>query len=479
MQYLSWRGTTGFYDEKPLETLLQRSRNPNYEEELKKFIQSESEDAENRYGAIRELLHFRGRSADLIPFFDGLVSSEADKKDNRTRDDALFALGSVEGDEGVKKLIIYLNDPISKAPKVEILKALGWSRNPLAIGYLTQGVIENSDESRSFARDLKDIDRVGWEEKAGKAIELLNGDLTKRRANIDSSVILEAVMPADGGAGQVQKVADYFVRCSSGKDDRMMGIIARLIVECEGGSTNLAGELINEAAQSKTVSEEDLKKLRIQVGGESALRVLLQQNLVEDFQRPLKQLDKDTLDTWSSSIRNARLGFLARIIMSIVVFAFGMILLVISAIRIITEGSLTDVKDMIYGTGTPLAVGIGMMLSVVYSGPLKDIRQSVNDVGSANAAFLAYVHRILEISHTFSYFYLKNEITFEQTKQSNELMKDAMRSTIEQLNRREVDASAHHRQSATSGSKGEKGEKQSNPSGPIPSADEGQSPTVN
>ena len=58
----------------------------------------------------------------------------------------------------------------------------------------------------------------------------------------------------------------------------------------------------------------------------------------------------------------------------------------------------------------------------------------MNDVASANAAFMAYVHRILETSHTFSYYYLTQRISFEEMQKSSEIIKEAMNNTIQALN---------------------------------------------
>jgi hypothetical protein len=71
-----------------------------------------------------------------------------------------------------------------------------------------------------------------------------------------------------------------------------------------------------------------------------------------------------------------------------------------------------------------------MMYAIVYHGPLKEIQGSVKDLGIDSAAFTGYIHRILQISHTFSYYYLREEMTLEALTQASELIKDAMENTI-------------------------------------------------
>lgn len=85
------------------------------------------------------------------------------------------------------------------------------------------------------------------------------------------------------------------------------------------------------------------------------------------------------------------------------------------------------------GPGVTFISGLSTMLFIVYRGPLNDIRNSVNDLGIASASFIAYIHRVLQISHTFSFYYLKEQITFEEMKKSNALIEDAMKDTVKTL----------------------------------------------
>jgi hypothetical protein len=62
-------------------------------------------------------------------------------------------------------------------------------------------------------------------------------------------------------------------------------------------------------------------------------------------------------------------------------------------------------------------------------------------LATANAVFIAYVHRILETSHTFSYYYLHEQISFEDMAKSSALIKEAMENTIRSLNMTAIDSS--------------------------------------
>ena len=116
--------------------------------------------------------------------------------------------------------------------------------------------------------------------------------------------------------------------------------------------------------------------------------------------------------------------------MSVVVFVVGMMLLCASSYQFMF-GKLEAAQ--LWGTGATFVSGLGAMLLVVYRGPLREIRNSVSELGIASASFIAYVHRILQVSHTFSLSYLKQDITFEQMKESSGLIGKALEETVRSL----------------------------------------------
>ena len=156
----------------------------------------------------------------------------------------------------------------------------------------------------------------------------------------------------------------------------------------------------------------------------------LRKNLDRYFQRPINYLNYDTQEMWKKTIQYAQCGFVIRIAMSFIIFAIGTGLLLVSSRQFIS-GTLEGAE--LFGPGISFVGGLSAMIAVVYAGPLKDIQKSVNDLGIASAAFIAYVHRVLEISHTFSFYYLNSKISFDETKKSNELIEDAVDNIINEL----------------------------------------------
>jgi len=214
----------------------------------------------------------------------------------------------------------------------------------------------------------------------------------------------------------------------------MTAIMAALIIESADGSIRQAGELINEYEEAHKIPQEKLRNLRIQIGGERALDPILgrlEDDLKQYFQKPIESINTQTETNWQKTIRYAQYGFLVRMIMSVVVFLVGIVLLSVSSMQILF-GRMQP--EQLLGPGVSLASGLGTILLIIYTGPLKEIRKSVNDLGTASAAFIAYVHRVLEISHTFSYYYLRQKITFAEMQKSSQLIQNAMTDTVNILN---------------------------------------------
>ena len=106
--------------------------------------------------------------------------------------------------------------------------------------------------------------------------------------------------------------------------------------------------------------------------------------------------------SWQQAVVRARQAFLARMVMSIVVFGLGVVLVVASSVLFLF-GDLDTTAA--WGVGGTFVGGLTTMLLITYSGPLKDIRQSMSDLGSATvvlhrlrapgAADQPHVHRSL------------------------------------------------------------------------------------
>lgn len=251
------------------------------------------------------------------------------------------------------------------------------------------------------------------------------------RSSLDAATVAMALAPAVASADYGRdRVADVLIAAALGAGERLVGVVAVVLVACCGRDATVAGDLVNRYAEAHAGSEEELQQLRVEIGGTRALDPLfvrLQENLQEYFQKPIHELNTRTQQSWQEAVERARLAFMIRIVMSAVVFVVGVVLVLASAAAFIF-GDLDTTQA--WGTGGTLAGGVGAMLAITYTGPLKDVRLSVRDLASATTAFIGYVHQVLQVSHTFSSCYLQGRMTYADLERSSQLLSKATQEAV-------------------------------------------------
>ncbi len=311
--------------------------------------------------------------------------------------------------------------------RTRVAGALQQINHIAATPYLVEALIQDERESVRIAAAEALASLPNWQAKATQLLEVLSTS-RRERATFDFVAILQALRPTrEELADNRHLLTDFLVgrAVALRPDSRLAAIMAGLIIASADGSLSLAGERVNLYQRENQTSESDLQTLRIEIGGATALNPILlklEENLQKNFQEPISELNDETRAMWRQVIRNAQIIFGLRTLMSVIVFALG-IYLVIGAYQQFVQGTLNQMG--LFGQGMSFVGGIGLILATVYTGPLKEIRQAVSDFGIANATYIAYVHRILQISHTFTLYYLKEEISFERAREAGELIEDA------------------------------------------------------
>lgn len=355
------------------------------------------------------------------------------QEDVKVRASALTALSNVLKQESIPHLGKLLVEDKESKIRQRAADVLGNSKQASAMPYLCRGLIEDPDATvrASVVQSLKKYE--AWKDKADQVMQILQGS-QRRRMDIDRAAVVEAIRPSDAQLAENQNLlTDYLIANTKGQDERMTGILALLIIQSSGENLGLAGERINKYQTDNNVPVDELRGLRIEIGGKTALDPVLkvlQDDLRDYFRVPIDALNKLTLDDWTKTIRYAQFGFLTRMVMSIVVFAIGVVLLGFSVWRFLA-GQLDTTQ--LLGAGVSFVSGLGTILLITYTGPLVEIKNSVNDLARASAAFIGYVHRVLQISHTYSFYYLTQKINFEEMKTSSALLEEAMDDTIQKL----------------------------------------------
>ncbi len=317
----------------------------------------------------------------------------------------------------------------------QAVSALGVLQHEGGIQYLANAfLLDAVTQVRDIAGDrLAGFDN--WQRKTTQVLQILS-EGSQQRSQINAPKIVTAVNPLPQQLDEnPHLLTDFLIEQALIHIDnnRLVSLLAALIIASANDRMSIVAARISAYQTDNNITDQQLQPLRIEVGGVEALTPILkklEKNLEEYFQKPILQLNQSTSAVWQQTIRIAQWGFALRALMSVTLFVIGAYLVIHSYLQFVS-GSLN--LEQFVGPGVSFIAGLGTMFSMVFTGPLKEIRKAVNDVGRSSAIFISYIHRILQVSHTFSFFYLKEEIDFDKLKEASDLMEDTMRDAIEAL----------------------------------------------
>jgi hypothetical protein len=391
----------------------------------------------------RHILYILGRikSPEATAYLITALHRSNEPKAQRT---AARALATAGGREAVPELGRFLRQTDDPRLRRAVVEALGRIQAENALPYLCQAIVKDpSKEVRAAAATAIQDLPLAWKDKTRRILGVVEASGISR-SRLDTEQLLKAVTPSAEANDGPFAITDYIiskaVEGTKEKDSRTLAILAELIVGSVERDMELAGERLNVFQRAHDLTDETLQSLRIQIGGETALNPILQaleRNLRINFQEPINKLNRATQEQWRRTVWYSQIGFVVRMAMSVCVFAAGLALLWFSGKNLL-YGDLRP--ERLWGTGVSFVSALGTILLLIYTGPLKDIRRSMIDLGAASAAFIAYVHRVLQVSHTFSAYYLQRKMTFAESEKSSDLIAHAMRDTIEMLESQETKA---------------------------------------
>lgn len=356
---------------------------------------------------------------------------EREQAEERVMNSAVTALQHIGTPEVIPCLIQVLEKNLNIRVQRLAASALGLFADETAVTALVQALLNESDPKVQSVVRTRLQKQGDWRLKAEKIFTVLQSG-NQKRPDIDAPMLIEVINSPEAEA---KKLTAYWIgqAIDHANDDRLTAVLAALIIASANSSMTLAAERIDAYQKSENVAPIKLQKLRVEVGGSKALDPILgqlEENLRVNFQEPVNQLNARTSKVWQQTIRIAQIGFGLRAAMSVVLFCIGAYL-VLDSYQAIKSGNLDQTQ--FYGPGASFVAGLGTMLTMIFTGPLKEIRKAVGDVGMASAIFIAYIHRILQISHTFSYYYLERKIDFNELDKAGKLIEDTMRDTVELL----------------------------------------------
>lgn len=317
--------------------------------------------------------------------------------------------------------------------------ALNKLGDPRGIAYLVKAfLLDQNLDVRKVAKDTL-IKQDNWQEKTNQIIDYL-AKTPGQTLFADNYAIVQVMKSANTVSDESTPypLTDYLIDLTISKHLKNEQLVARLadfIVISAGGSKKIAGERIafyRDRADT-AVTNETLQPLQIEIGGVTALDPILGQlekNLEKYFQDPIKNLNDNTREVWRQTIFIAHTGFALRALMSVALFLIGGYL-VLDSYQQFKTGDF-DMAGF-FGPGVSFVSGLATMLTMIFTGPLKEIRKAVSDVGMANTAFISYIHRVSQVSHTFSYYYLQGKISFKELDNAGKLIEDMTDDTVKIL----------------------------------------------
>jgi ABC-type multidrug transport system fused ATPase/permease subunit len=268
---------------------------------------------------------------------------------------------------------------------------------------------------------------VDWQVKVSLLLDMLQAD-GRYHEHLEMGTLVTAVMPQDNILRQNRFIlADYFTALACLHDEaRIIGILAGLLLESCGRNLNRANERVDNYIQTNPESKKKLQTLRTEINS-SLTPAELQNNLRNTFQKPLAKVHDEIHSSWKATIKDAaRILKTQWAINSLISVASFLILGVAIYLMLGQQEWLTGL----------IAAAIALVILVIslrFGGAGKEIREVLAEIGIANAAYAAYVQRLLEISHVYARLYLDEKPSYKHVHESNKLINAAVQDTIKAL----------------------------------------------
>jgi hypothetical protein len=345
----------------------------------------------------------------------------------------VFAAGSIVPDTATEKHVAELGDYLLKPESVSLQLAIirTFSQIPLpeTVNWLLKCLIQTHDPSLRAALAYAIRSAAGlteWQEKVTLLLDELQND-GRYREHLEMGALVTAVCPPDSKLRLDRYLlTDTLINCAPSSNDRMIGILAGLILESCGRNINRAGERLEVYAQMSPEHKITWDALRAEVSG-LLTPGELRANLDRTFQQPVKAVHDEINASWQATIQDTRKGLKMRLAISSLV-SIGGVLLLGTAVYLVWQ------KETVAGLISAVLSLTVLLLSFFYSGPIKETRRALTDIGVANAVYAAYMQRMLAISHVFVQQYLVGQKpSFEQVKQTNEMVNDVVQNTVKAL----------------------------------------------
>lgn len=330
----------------------------------------------------------------------------------------------------------YLEPPVGDDVLADLWRSLLLLWEESAPWETTQALAEALRTLRKPTGSTRTIGRKEYVPAEAKARALVKTLTSERGFLIQNQAPswVQGVINASPGAEQLGVAEALAENLADRTEDRRLVEATAFVLRAVAGGLDTAGNLIDQVGRSRSMSIPDsqLKPLRIEVGGEVALSPFLEERAraqKEDFEEPVRGVLNETQRQWQKTMSSATFAFRAKVWMSIALFVVGLAIIAVGAWRYLAGDS------NLWGPGVSLAAGLGAMAGVTYGTPLKQIREATRELGSSNAAFISFVHRIQQVSFTFTHEYTAGKVGTAELEAFGSMLTDAARQVVDILDR--------------------------------------------
>jgi len=192
----------------------------------------------------------------------------------------------------------------------------------------------------------------------------------------------------------------------------------------------VADELENLMGAAAADQQEVARALLSEIGGMVAFEKLRARTVaMKQFVDVLDRAEERVSALFEQSIDEARKGFSLATRMDVVIFALGIVLILLSGII-----ALAQKGDLAVWAGTGGTGVLGVLYGAFISNPRQKVRESVDHLMTVKVLFLAYLRRLHQTDQSFTRLLLDNDkITGEQLNEYSQLVGSIMGETLAEL----------------------------------------------
>lgn len=321
--------------------------------------------------------------------------------------------------------------PVSEA--VPLKEIVSWLLRAIIHGRDAQLRIIAAESARDIAGDTaRDAEPSASEVWLAKVDVLFNwlGVAAHFREHLDIAALVTAVTPSHAPEDR-HLLADTLVARAPhySQDMRLTGILAALIIESCHHNLQTAVNRLDNYLNTHPDAASDLHLLRREINS-VLIAPELKKAWAESYQNPLEMVRDDVRGKWNASIRSAEVGLWFRLLVGL----FVSLVAALIGLRLLWQG----IEGLSEPVGWPpivqIVLGLGLLtVSLVYRGPVRDLQQTLVEIGVANTVYAAFAQQSLHISHQHAALSLQNRLTTADLKESSQLLGNAMKEAVQTL----------------------------------------------